>query len=121
MKIKRVDYCILILALGLCVFSFYMISSQKGQATQLVIESPEAVWKYPLEKDRIIKVQGSLGESIIEIQDKKAFFVDSACPNKTCVLSQPIEKKADWSACLPNRIFIRIDGSDESGLDAISF
>ena len=119
MKIKRIDYCILILALGLCVFSFYMISSQKGQATQLVFESPEAVWKYPLEKDRIIKVQGSLGESIIEIQDKSFLWIPLA-QIKPVFFHQP-SKKADWSACLPNRIFIRIDGSDESGLDAISF
>lgn len=121
MKPKFLDYCIILLALLVCVFSFYMLASQKGDASLLIIETPTGKWKYPLEKDRIITVQGALGESIIEIQEGKAFFVDSACPNKTCVLSKPIEKKADWAACLPNRVFIRIEGNEEGDLDAISF
>lgn len=121
MKLKFLDYCIILLAVLLCASSFLLISSQKGQASELIIETPEGKWKYPLEKDRVIQVHGSIGESIIEIQDGKAFFVDSACPNKTCVLSKPIEKKADWSACLPNRVFIRIDGNEEGDLDVISF
>lgn len=121
MKLKLLDYFVIILALGLCVLSFYMISAQKGEASLLIIETANGKWKYPLEKNRIIHIEGSLGKSIIEIRDAKAYFIDSACPNKTCVLSKPIEKKAEWAACLPNRVFIRIDGKDDSDLDAISF
>lgn len=89
------------------------------EAAVLVVASGEQEWIYPLDQDREIEVQGVLGVTSIHIGDNKAHIEDSPCINKTCIASPPIRNTGDWSACLPNGVFIRIEGAEaENGLDA---
>ena len=64
---------------------------------------------YPLNKNREVEIAGILGNSVIEIQDGRAFFKESPCTNKTCVHMGVVSAENDWAACLPNDIFIRVD------------
>jgi hypothetical protein len=123
-KIKFADilYCLLFLAVIL-YFSINIFLGSKAKSKQLIIESGENIWYYQLDKDRELKIEGILGESTIEIKDGIVFFEESPCPNKLCVLSNSICKNGDWIACLPNGVFVRIEGKDEnsSEIDIISY
>ena len=69
-----------------------------------------------------MEIQGHQGISVIEIDQGKAVFLDSPCANKTCVASPPISKNGEWSACLPNGIFMRIESQEEeSDIDIMVF
>lgn len=88
-------------------------------AAVLVVSSGGQDWIYPLSQDREIKVQGVLGITVIHIDEGTAHIDDSPCTNKTCIASPPLRNTGDWSACLPNGVFIRIEGAEGSDeLDA---
>ncbi len=123
-KIKFADilYCLLFLAVIL-YFSVNIFVGNKAKSKQIIIESGDNIWYYQLDKDRELKIEGILGKSTIEIKDGFVFFEDSPCPNKLCVLSNSISKNGDWLACLPNGIFVRIEGEDDKNaeIDIISY
>ncbi len=118
MSIRPLD--VLIVALSAVALVALSISVYGGPAAAvLVVSSGEQEWIYPLSEDRELEVQGLLGITYIHIGDGRAHIEDSPCANKTCIASPPIGNTGDWSACLPNGVFIRIEGAeDEDGLDA---
>ena len=120
-SLKIGDIFVILLAIAICVFSILSLSTTIQGDTILTIESPEGVWKYPLDKDRTYEIPGENGISIIGIKEGDAFFIDSACPNHTCVLTPPISKGGEWIGCLPNRVFIRIEGEQKTEFDAVGY
>ncbi len=122
-KIKFADFLFILLFLVIIIyFSVNIFLKSKNSTKQLVIESNQDVWYYQLDKDKEIKIEGNLGESIIKIKDGHVFFESSPCPNKLCVQSSAITKNGEWIACLPNGVFVRIEGEDKnSEVDGISY
>lgn len=85
--------------------------------SRVVITSGSDEWIYPLSEDRVVAVGGLIGDSVIHIENGEARFEDSPCDNKTCVAAAPVRRSGEWSACLPNGVFLRAEG--ESGDDAV--
>ena len=78
---------------------------------------------YPLHKDIKISIEGSMGESIIEIKQNRARFIHSPCRNQFCVLHGWLKHNNDITACLPNRISISLHSKNQlqhSQFDALS-
>ena len=82
------------------------------------IDDKEGSAIYPLSENREIVVKGPIGNSIVKIHDEKAFFISSPCPNELCVQSGAISKAGKWAACLPNEIFMVINGGETPEVDA---
>ena len=120
MRLKWLDIAMPIVFTAAIVFSILAAKRNKGSILQLQVQGPSAKYIYPLNRNGEYKVPGLLGNSIIVINDGKAFFKDSPCPNKTCVHTGTINRNGDWAACLPNDVFIRISGTDDKELDAIA-
>jgi len=108
-------------ALSVAALVALSISVYGGPAAAVVVVSSGGQdWIYPLSQDREIEVQGLLGITVIHIGEGTAHIEDSPCTNKTCIASPPLRNTGDWSACLPNGVFIRIEGSEVDGeLDAM--
>ena len=103
-------------------FSLNFFAKNKSPVKQVVIESGKNIWYYQLDKNKELKIKGNLGESTIKINDGFVLFENSPCPNKLCVQSSAITKNGEWIACLPNGVFVRIEGKDESSeLDGTSY
>ncbi|MCR5699627.1 MAG: NusG domain II-containing protein [Treponemataceae bacterium] len=115
MKFKAADFVIfaifLIVTSVFCIFIFKNIS---GNKKQLVISNGSDEWIYPLSKNERLEIPGKLGNSIILIEDNCAYFEDSPCDNKLCIYSHKISKVGEWTACLPNGVIIRIDGTKKT-------
>ena len=122
-RIKIADiFLILLFVVTIIYFSLNFFVKNKSPVKQVIIESGKNIWYYQVDKDKEIKVEGNLGESTIKIQDGFVSFENSPCPNKLCVLSSAISKNREWIACLPNGVFVRIEGEDENTeLDGISY
>jgi hypothetical protein len=54
----------------------------------------------------------------IEVRDGAAGFVDSDCPDKTCVHSGFMSRRGQLAVCLPNRVVVRILVGDGDALDS---
>ena len=85
------------------------------------MQTPKEKFVYSLSKEGIYKFKGLLGESSIQVESGKAKFLDSPCENKNCIQSGEISVNGQWAACLPNGIFINIEGKNkENTFDAVS-
>ncbi|MCR5606780.1 MAG: NusG domain II-containing protein [Treponema sp.] len=99
-----------------------ILSEKKEGIPYLIVTSQEGEAIYRLDKDAVYKVKGPLGYSTIVVKNGEAYFEDSPCPNKTCVQSAHCKKNLDWSGCLPNQIFIRVEKQEEkTQADALAF
>ena len=122
-KIKFADILLILLFLATIIyFSLNFFAKNKSPVKQVVIESGKNIWYYQIDKNKELKIEGNLGKSTIKIEDGFVFFENSPCPNKLCVQSSAITKNGEWIACLPNGVFVRIEGKDESSeLDGTSY
>jgi hypothetical protein len=120
-KIKALDVCIIVAVIAVAVASAFSIYGNRSAEVRLVIESPSGQWLYGLDTDRTVEIEGEIGVTVVDIHDGAAHVADSACENKTCVSSPAISRQGEWIACLPNKVMLRIDGSDASGdgIDAV--
>jgi len=92
----------------------------RGGDPNVVLEAAGSQWIYPLKADRRLRVEGPLGEELIQIANRQVFVVSSPCPNKLCILQGKISRPGQWIACLPNKVFIRIEAGHSAEADAIS-
>jgi hypothetical protein len=67
-----------------------------------------------------ITVQGRKGISVIHIDETGARFTQSPCVDKKCIESAPVKDAGEISACIPNRVMIRVLGDNNISTDFIS-
>lgn len=110
-----------IIAASALAFLLSALAIYSGPApASLVVSSGGNEWIYPLAEERTLEVPGPIGITVIRINDGKANIIASPCTNQTCVASAAVAHKGDWSACLPNGIFIRAEGDyEDSDVDAV--
>jgi hypothetical protein len=92
----------------------------KGKTVHIEVEG-RPLYVLPIEKDRMLTVDGPQGKTIIEIKQQKLRVKDSPCPKKQCVKHGWIERGI--IVCLPNKVVITIGNeSDEDNtvVDAIT-
>ncbi|MBQ9538012.1 MAG: NusG domain II-containing protein [Treponema sp.] len=118
-SIKILDIPVLLLFIAILTASILMLRKGGADESQLIVRTPEGEFVYPLSKDAVYDIEGAVGTSKIEVLGGKARFLDSPCPGKTCVLSGYLSEPGAWAACLPNEVFIRIEGKKQE-LDAIA-
>ncbi len=120
-RLRLFDLAALLLSLlviGVLSASAY---GTRGGDPKVVIEAAGTQWIYPLKADRQVQVQGPLGEERIQIANREVFVLSSPCPNKLCILQGKISRPGQWIACLPNKVFVRIEAADPTAADAVVF
>ena len=117
-KIKLIDIAVFAVFAAVTTYALSFAYSSGVARRELVVHTPRGIFAYDMSKDRIIDIEGAIGISRIEISGDTARFLDSPCPNKTCVQSMPIRETGEWSACLPNQVFLRIEGGRAGAVDA---
>jgi len=114
-KIKFGDILIFLLVLTVAILCF--IKYAKPKSGKVLVRTEDAQFVYSLSQNGTYKIPGLIGDTVIEIKDKKVRVIDSPCPNKTCIAM-------GWGnllICLPNQVFISVEQQKTKGdLDAIS-
>ena len=114
--LKVLDIPVIILAAALCLCVAAAVYS-KDTSSHVVIRGPDKAWVYPIDAEEQILVSGLIGETKVQISGGRARIVSSPCGGQTCVAAAPLRKNGQWAACLPNGVFLLIEGAD--GKDAI--
>ncbi|MBQ7166580.1 MAG: NusG domain II-containing protein [Treponema sp.] len=117
--VKILDLPVLLLSVAALIASVLLVRRGGGDERLLVVRTQEGEFVYPLSKDAVYRIEGAVGISEIEVSGGKARFRDSPCPGKTCVMSGELSEPGAWAACLPNQVFIRIEGKSQE-LDAVA-
>jgi hypothetical protein len=122
MRLKPFDLVIALAAAGAVALSAVSAYGPGDGQLSAVLKGPKGEWVYPLSPDRELRVAGPLGDTLVEIRDKKVFIEDSPCPNKTCIAAGTIDGPGQWLACLPNRVIVSIEGRRrDAGVDASAY
>jgi hypothetical protein len=119
MRLKPLDIVIAITAAAAIAFLAVSAYGPGGGQISAVLKGRDGEWVYPLSADRELHVAGPLGDTIVAIRDKTVRIIDSPCPNKTCIAAGSIDAPGQWLACLPNQVFVSIEGRRaDAGIDA---
>jgi hypothetical protein len=113
--LKIADIVIILLSLGVTVFSGFTAYVKPANTIQVMIEGQEQHWVYPLDAEETVNVKGPLGTTIVRIHNNEAWVESSPCENQTCVGMGHVTSDSliPWVACLPNNVFFMIERSDE--------
>lgn len=112
---RILDCCFMLFAAAAITVPAIFIYGQGGGA-ELVIEGDEGQrWRFPVDATQTLEVKGPLGNTKIEISDGSAKILDSPCENKSCVFMGRISRAGAWSACLPNKVLLTIEGGAKNG------
>ncbi len=105
--------CVIVLA-----FLLHEFIGGKGAGSVTIKVSGKIEGVYPLSEDREIAING--GTNILVIKNQQADIVDADCPDKLCVNQKPISKNKESLICLPNKVVVEIDSSENSEFDAVT-
>ena len=119
--LKRGDILVILSILGLeaILILVFFFSSSHGE--RVVIElNNDPIYEFSLSRTaEAIEIAGDRGDVVIVIENGRARFLDSDCPDKTCVKTGWISRTGQAAACIPNGVLIRISGSDGTAPDLI--
>ncbi|NLJ45770.1 MAG: NusG domain II-containing protein [Treponema sp.] len=120
LRITLVDAAVVLAALSVVFLSSLGAVDAAGEPRVVIADSTGQEWIYPLDADREIGIRGPLGTTTVHIHDGGVAIESSPCPNQTCVAAGFINQPGQWVACLPNQVFVRVEGGsdDGSGIDS---
>jgi len=111
-RLTIVDIIICIIALSISILSFTLFTALDG-ALEVHVTSGGKEWVYDLSVDTTETFTGPVGNTTIEIENNRVHVHESDCKNQICVLAGWISKPGEWVACLPNNVFVVIQGAIE--------
>ena len=119
---KPLDILALIVSVMTVVSASVFAFGNATEPSSVSIETEEARYLYPLDQDRVVTVGGPIGDTLVEIRGSRARVIESPCRDKICILAGHLDATGAWTACLPNRVFVRIEGDvTGDGVDAQTF
>ncbi|GHV82572.1 hypothetical protein AGMMS49991_11300 [Spirochaetia bacterium] len=113
--LKAVDFVVVGLALALTGFSSFFVYAKPGPDERVIVQGPYRSWVFPLDAEEQVTVTGSLGDTVVEIHEQEVRVVSSPCDNQICVAAGHIRRAGEWAACLPNGVFVLIEGRGHGG------
>ena len=76
----------------------------------------ETIASYPLGEDAEFEIND--GTNRVKISDEKVRMVQADCPDQICVHYKAISKNHETIVCLPNKIVLTIESTNETEIDA---
>jgi hypothetical protein len=86
-------------------------------ATVVALSDGKVVFSAPLDVDRSVALSGPLGKTILVIKGGRARITESPCPRKLCIAMGAISRSGQIIACVPNRILVKVTGSEPAARD----
>jgi hypothetical protein len=122
-RLRVPDWLALAVSLGASAAFFLPAYGVRDAQARVFIEAPDGLQVYPLNAREALSVAGPLGETRVVIKDGAAYVADSPCRDKLCLAMGKISRRGGWIACLPNRVFVRLDAAPpgEEEVDAAAY
>lgn len=121
MRPKPLDFVIIAVSCAAVIASSVFAVSGRGREGEGIVKSDAGEFIYSLDRQGTVEHEGPLGTTTILIQDGSIRVTDSPCRDKTCIAKGTLSNPGDWTACLPNRVFVQVKAVDEGdGPDTVS-
>ena len=109
-KKKDAVLILTVLLIAGAAFGVHEFAGGDGADTVTVKVDGKVTGTYPLAKDQKIRING--GTNILT--------TDADCPDQLCVHQKAASKNHESIICLPNKVVVEVDGSEESEFDAVA-
>jgi hypothetical protein len=117
LDIASILFSILVL-IGVTMFAY----GDRPEPSLVSVETDAGTFLYPLNQDRELDFDGPIGQTHVSILDGAVQVTASPCRDKICIAAGQLHTTGQWTACLPNRLFVVVEGSEsEDGVDAQTF
>ncbi len=122
MRLRPLDFVALVVSILAVVSVSLFAFGTNAEADAISIQSDEGEFLYPLDDAREIVVEGPIGHTHVVIEGNRVRVTESPCRDKICIAAGWLEHTGEWTACLPNRVFVRVEGGErDDGVDAQTF
>jgi hypothetical protein len=111
--LKPLDFFIIGISAVVTTLSAFAVYGDSRDAGQVIVQGEGATWVFPLEAEEKISISGPIGETVVEISGGRSRVLSSPCANQTCVAAGHLNRRGQWAACLPNRVFVYIEGTGD--------
>lgn len=120
LDLKKKDWILIIVIVFVAGLAFLLhgLIGGKGAGSVTVKVEGEITGVYSLAEDQTIKING--GTNILQIKNGYADMIEADCPDKLCVKQKSISKSGENIICLPNKVVVTIDSSENSEFDAVA-
>ncbi len=111
---------VLAVVLVVAVIAIYAGGSA-GDAIVITVDGAE-YGRYSLDTDQEIPITDADGKvtNIVRIEDGAARMVEADCPDGLCMKQGSIRHNRQNIICLPNRVVVTVEGSEEADVDAVA-
>jgi hypothetical protein len=109
---RIIDIIIITILLIASVAFIPLMRSHQQSDTVQVYRIDQLIAEYPLDKDRIVTLEGVISSADMEINDGRVRIAESGCPNQICVYSGWIDEPYQAIICAPNRLLVTIKSTD---------
>lgn len=112
---KKGDLIVLVLLVAAVVLSVVAVTGSDDGNFALVYIDGDLKYSLPLDKNASLEILD--GSMTVVVEDGKVYVSHSDCPEQLCVHSAPLTAAGGMTACLPNKVIVKIDSGE---VDAIS-
>lgn len=120
MHLKKKDWvliAIIIVVAGLAFFLHNLLGA-KGANCVVVKVDGKIEGTYSLGEDQEISIND--GTNTLVIKNNRAKMKEADCPDQLCVNQKAISKNNESIICLPNKVVVEVESSENSEFDAVS-
>lgn len=118
LKKKDIALAAMIVGIALLAFLVHELIGSEGAGKVIVKVNGELEGTYSLAEDQEIEING--GTNKLSIRDGQADMIEADCPDQLCVHQKPISLQNESIICLPNKVVVEIESSENSELDAVA-
>ena len=117
-RAHRIDIIVVasLLLLSLAILLTVNLTKKEGASAEVTVDGV-IVAKYPLHTDGEYPLNG--GTNVLAIKDGRAYMIYSECPDHTCERTGKVKYVGEQIVCLPNKVSVKIIGSDDGSVDFV--
>jgi len=105
---KRGDLIVLFISVLIFAASIALVGNERPSSDTVTLKAGHEEYVYPLGEDRILKIEGPIGETIVKIDAGGVRFIDSPCRDKICIGMGAVSQNRQVVACLPNKVIATV-------------
>ncbi len=103
---------VVIAAVCIAALALFFLHGPAGSVA--AVTTDRGVERYPLSVSRTISVMSGGHELTLQISDGSVCVLAADCPDRTCVHTGAIRRTGQSIVCIPSRVVVRIESSEDS-------
>jgi len=119
--LSKGDVVLIGIFLILFILSFFLLRyfPQTGSLVTISVNN-KPLYSFSISEDRDITISGPIGDTNLRISENRVWITEAPCPHKICKKMGKIGRAGEIIVCIPNKIFIEVEGTQDSPVDGIT-